>query len=308
METGSKVTLRQLELFCSAANTGSFAAAAQTLYLTPNAVAQAVGELEKALDTHLVVRHRARGLTLTPAGVQLLPRARLLLRDTAELVLSVSNLPGDLSGPVTVGCYSTLAATMLPPLLEGFRREHPGIEVGIVDGTMSALVPQLLAGEIDVLITYRIDLPANVEQTVLIDTEAHVLLAESHPLAARETVSLDDLADEPLILLDLPPSGTHTIDMLTRAGVTPRISHRTPNFELVRSLVGRGFGYSLMILKPAIDESYEGRRVVAKKIAPQLSEEKVVMIWPSAMKLTERARALVDFAVRTAGSSETSAR
>src|SRR6476620_3146566 len=110
MDLASKVTLRQLELFCAAADHGSFAAAAESLFLSPNAVSLAVRELEKALDVHLCVRHRARGLTLTPSGVGLVQHARALLRDADEFVRTVGNQTGPLTGSVAIGCYSTLAA------------------------------------------------------------------------------------------------------------------------------------------------------------------------------------------------------
>ena len=299
MTLASRVTLRQLELFRAAADHGSFAAAAESLYVTPNAVALAVRELEASLDVHLCVRQRARGLTLTPSGVRLLRHARALLRDADELVRTVGSHGGALTGSVAVGCYSTLAATVLPPLLEGFRAAHPSIEISFVDGPMSALLPRLLAGELDAAITYRINLPDSVEQRVLYDTEVHVLLPADHPLAEHATVALEDLEGEDLILLDIPPSGDHTIDMLTRAGVSTKVAHRTPNYELVRSLVARGFGYSLLIQKPRIDVSYEGRSVVAKRISPQLSAESAVIVWPRSMRLTDRARALIEFAAET---------
>ena len=299
MDASGKVTLRQLELFCAAADHGSFAAAAQSLFLTPNAVAVAVRDLETSLGVHLCVRHRARGLTLTPSGTHLLARARPLLRDAEELYRSVGSVAGPLSGPVAVGCYSTLAATVLPPLMDGFGQTHPGVELDVVDGTMTDLLRRLRAGELDVVITYRISLPADLEQVVLFETEAHVLLAEGHRLAGAEAVALADVEDDPLILLDLPPSDEHTLEMLTRVGVRPRIGHRTSNYELVRSLVARGFGYSILIQKPTIDESYEGRRLVAKRVSPPLPSEAVVIAWPSAVRLTERARALVDYATTT---------
>ena len=296
MDLASKVTLRQLELFSAAAERGSFAAASQSLFLTPNAVALAVRELESALGVQLFVRRRALGLTLTPSGTHLLPRARRLLREADDLCRSVGSFGGELSGPVGVGCYSTLAATVLPPLMEGFGEAHPAIELSIVDGTITDLLPPLTTGRIDVLIAYRSGLPAGLEQAVLFETEAHVLLPEHHRLAAEASVSLTDLLDEPLILLDLPPSGDHTVKMLSRAGVAPKVAHRTSNFELVRSLVARGFGYSYLIQKPQISESYEGRRVVAKPISPPPGTEAVVIAWPRSMPLTDRSRALIDYA------------
>lgn len=296
MEETSKFTLRQLELFRAAADHGSFAAAAATLYLTPNAVSLAVRDLERVLGTHLCVRQRARGLTLTPAGMQLLERARTLLRDADDLYWSVSDAGPQLRGPVTVGCYSTLAPTVVPPLLQTFNEAHPDVELRIVDGPLDALLAPLEAGEIDLMISYRFGLPRELEQVVLSETTAHVLLPEDHRLAQADSVALDDLASDPLILLDLPPSGDHTLDMLARAGAHPEVAHRTSNFELVRSLVGRGFGYSLLIQRPRIDVNYEGTTVVTKTISPTLSVEHVVISWPQRMRLTERARALVEHA------------
>ncbi|MBT8161935.1 MULTISPECIES: LysR family transcriptional regulator [Arthrobacter] len=296
MELASKITLRQLELFCAAADHGSFAAAAQALYLTPNAVALAVRDLETALNAHLCIRQRSRGLTLTPSGTYLVELARRLLREADELCRGVGSFGGPLRGPVSVGCYSTLAATVLPPLMEGFRDAHPGLELRIVDGTVNDLLPMLQGGEIDVMIGYHFGMPGDLDHVVLFDTEVHVLLPADHRLAGEESISLTDVLEDPLILLDLPPSGDHTLHMFSRAGVRPKIAHRTSNFELVRSLVARGFGYSVLIQKPANDESYEGRRVVAKRIVPQFSAESVVIAWPSPVRLSDRAQALVDYA------------
>lgn len=296
MSLDVRFTLRQLELFVAAAEHGSFSAAADSLFLTPNAVALAVRDLETALGAHLAVRQRAVGLTLTPAGVHLLDRAKKLLREADDLYWSVSDNGGPLRGPVTVGCYSTLAPTILPPLMETIRREAPDIALSIVDGPVSELLPALLSGGIDVMISYGFGLPLELEQVELSETQIHVILSESHRLAQNETVSLEQLADDPLILFDLPPSRDHTLGMLREAGATPTVAYRSSNFELVRSLVARGLGYSLSIQRPAIEESYEGLRVITKRVDPVLSRESVVISWPRSVRLTDRARAVVEHA------------
>jgi DNA-binding transcriptional LysR family regulator len=291
-----RYTLRQLVLFSAAVRSGSFAAAAEELYVTPTAVSVAVGELEKALGAQLVTRRRARGIAPTPAGTHLLERSAGLLREAVEIQRSLSSGKDELSGPVGLGCYSTLSATVLPSLIHGFTSLHPGIELSIVDGPMDPILESLLRGDLDLVITYRINLPPGLEEVVLYDTEVHVLLPATHRLADRETVSLDELADEPLIMLDLPPSGRHTLDLLQRAGLNPTVAHRTPNFELVRSLVARGLGYSLLVQKPRIETSYEGLPLVTKRIHPQFSRESAVILWPRSLRLTDRARALVAYA------------
>ena len=105
-------------------------------------------------------------------------------------------------------------------------------------------------------------------------------------------------------MLDLPPSGRHTLDMLQRAGLNPRVAHSTPNFELVRSLVARGLGYSLLVQKPRIDTSYEGLPLVAKPIHPQFSRESAVILWPRSLQLTDRAKALVEYARQTVAAEQ----
>lgn len=296
MSGRARYTLRQLELFVAAAEHGSFAAASEELFVTPNAVALAVRDLEASLGAHLAVRQRAVGLTLTPAGVHLLEGAKRLLREADDLYWGVSDNGGPLRGPVIVGCYSTLAPTVLPPLMGGVRDAFPDIDLSIVDGPVNELLPALFAGGIDAMISYDIALPPELDQVQLSRTQVHVILPEGHPLAGLDVVALEDLANEPLILLDHPPSGDHTLRMLARVGVTPHVAYRTPNFELVRSLVARGFGYSLLIQRPAVDQSYEGLGVVSKRVVPTLSEERILISWPRAVRLTARARAVVDLA------------
>lgn len=297
-------TLRQLEYFTTSAEYGSFSAAADVLFVSPTAVAAAVTDLEQALDTQLFIRRKSYGLELTPTGSYILAEARRVISGAEELGRTAHSEDGTLRGPITIGCYSTLAPTVLPVLTATFEALHPEVTVSSVDGDMGKLLPLLEAGKLDAVITYRIDLPMGLDQAVLFDTAVHVLLPADHPLAAHPTVSLTDLADEPLILLDLPPSGRHTLDMLQSAGVDVRVRHRTANFELVRSMVGRGLGFSLLVQKPVIDHSYEGLPVVAKRISPEFSRESAIIVWPTNVTLNSRVSALIDFAQRTIGSGQ----
>jgi DNA-binding transcriptional LysR family regulator len=296
-----RFTLRQLQYFRAAAELGSFTAAAKALYVSPTAVAAAVTDLEHALDTHLCIRRKSLGIELTAAGTALLDDARALLASAEELDRAAGSRDGRLRGPVTVGCYATMAATVLPALTSGFAALHPDVTLHHVDGDMDRLLPLLESGRLDVLITYRINLPAGLDEAVLYETAVHVLLPAGHRLAARQRVDLADLADEPLIMLDLPPSGRNTLNLLHAAGVRPDVRLRTPNFELVRSMVARGLGYSLMVQKPPIDHSYEGLPLVVKRIHPELARQLAVMVWPEGTRLNARVSALIEFARETVG-------
>ncbi|OMH37185.1 LysR family transcriptional regulator [Tersicoccus sp. Bi-70] len=292
----ARLTLRQLDLFVAAAEHGSFAAAAQHAYVTPNAVASAVSDLESVLGATLAVRRRARGLTLTPSGVRLLDGARDLLRRASELRLSIGEHGGVPVGPVAVGCYSTLAPTVVPELWARLAERHPGVELSVTEGTTDELVARLAVGELDVVIAYEVALPTELEVRPLYKARPRVVLSAEHRLADRDAVDVRDLADEPLILLDLPPSGANTLELLRRRGVRPQVAHRTTNIELVRSLVGRGLGYGVQFQRTAVQTSAEGRRLVTLPITPEPRAEPVVVAWPHRLALTSRAQAVVELA------------
>lgn len=291
----NRFTLRQLGYLLAVADAGSISAAAQRLHVTQTAVGAALSDLERALGAQLLVRRRAHGAVLTPAGTYVCDHARSLLADAAELELSALDAGGTLRGPLALGCYSTLAVTLVPPILQGFGQEHPEVELDFVADQQAPLEQRLLAGELDAALLYDMNLPLGLAARTIFEARVYALLPADHPLAGTGPVRLTALADEPLVFLDLHPSGEHTLSVFRAAGVAPRIRYRTTDFELTRSLVGRGLGYALLVQRPARDETYEGLPVVPVEITPMPAPVRVIMAWNAAVRPTRRARALMEF-------------
>src|SRR5690349_529815 len=111
------MNLRQLECFVAAADAGTMTAAAAQLFVSQSAISLAVAQLERSVGTQLLIRHKARGLELTPAGRRLLPQARSLLAHADDVRTAAEAEGGALSGPLTVGCFRTAAPFLLPELL-----------------------------------------------------------------------------------------------------------------------------------------------------------------------------------------------
>jgi DNA-binding transcriptional LysR family regulator len=294
-------TLRQLAYFVAVAEAGSISGAAEELHVTPTAVASAMTELERVLRTQLMVRRKAHGVALTPTGVYFHERASTLLRDADELELAAASGGTELAGPLVLGCYVTMAPTIVPMLMEWIATHHPKVELTVVTGSQLELPHRLLAGSLDLSIGYDIALPDGLDSVLLYRAPAYALLPDGHPLAAQEVVELADLAQEPMIMLDIPPAAQHTLLLFERAGITPRIVQRTSDFELTRALVARGFGYSILIQRPAVDRSYEGIPLAVREITPADPSGGVRMIWPRHVRLSDRAAALVTFATERAG-------
>lgn len=289
---GPQPTLRQLELFVAASKHGSFAAAADEVFVTPNAVSSAVNELESIFDTQLFIRRRAKGLTTTAAGQDLFTRAHELLAQAKELTLHIGNVENVPRGPVKVGCYSTLAATVVPELWAQVAKHLPEVQLDVEEGPVEALAQQLMDGHLDMMISYRVGLPMGVLVEQLFETSPQVVLPAAHPMAKQSAVRLEELEQEPLILLDLPPAGDNTLRLLHERGLRPNVIHRSTSYETVRSMVARGFGYSLFFQQTMTEVSYEGLRLVHRKIQPPLEAEPVVLSRHIDAKPTQRAQAV----------------
>lgn len=295
------VSLRQLELFAALPNFATLSAAAAHLHISESALSQAITSLEKAVGEQLCVRLKARGLTLTPTGQRFAKQARQIVADTQELVLGARG-GQELRGPVKLGCYSSFATNVVPELLEGFPKRHPGVDIEIMVGTNEELLSALDAGRLDVALVYNVSLPFGYRRRRIYATELQVHLHPEHPLASSDAVDLADLADEPYIQYDATPGIRNVADAFTARGIAPRVQARVTQFSLVDAIVARGLGYGLLMSRPhALPVSIEGRPFVIRPLDPPVTVSHVVGIWPEDMSLTPRATALLDFAAEKLG-------
>jgi DNA-binding transcriptional LysR family regulator len=294
-------TLQQLAAFVAVADTGTIAAAAVRLQLSPSAVRASLGDLERALGAQLCVRHRAKGVELTSGGKAVLAKARVVLHEANDLELDVRGEPGQVTGVLHVGCYTTLGPTVLPPLLDAFRRRYPAARIELREDTLDRLRTAVDARDVDVTIAYDIDLPRHWSTAAWLTSAPRVHVAAGHRLAEQDGVRLLDLAEDPMILLDAPPSREHVLDMCRGAGFEPRVALRTSNFETARALVGRGLGWALLVQRTATDVSYEGRQVIARDVLePLLPSVPIVVAWPRDARLSRAAQAFVQLVARHA--------
>ncbi len=296
--SGARFTLRQLEYFVAVAEAGTVTSAAERVHLSQSAMSTALADLERVLGVQLLVRHHARGVTLTPSGDELLISARELLRQADDLDTSAHALGEGLVGRVRLGCFAILAPYLVPPLVATVVEELPGLEVEPIEEPLDGIESGLREGRFEVALTYDLGLGEGIERQPLLEIRPHALLAFDHPLSTGEPVRLADLADEPFVLLDLPHSRDYFKAAFTAAGVQPRIRYRTRSAETARALVGRGLGWSLLNLRPSNDESLEGRRVVACDLADAMPALTVVLAKAHGTRLTKRALALEQVALR----------
>ncbi len=195
-----------------------------------------------------------------------------------------------------IGCFVTLAPTVLPRLLEEFGRLHPKVTVDFVEAPQDRLQEALYAGELDIAVMYDMNQTRPLDSIVLYEPRGYALFGEGHPLAQQKSVKLADLAKEPLVLFDQTPSASYAMSAFDEHGLVPNIRHRTHTYELTRSLVARGIGYAILVQRPPNKASYEGLPIVEREVDPPLPVCPVILAWPRGATLSPRARALADLA------------
>ncbi|WP_146111825.1 LysR substrate-binding domain-containing protein [Arthrobacter sp. MYb227] len=299
----ARYTLRQLECFVAVGEHGSIAAAAAALLLSPSAITGALNELERTFAAQLTIRRKAHGVTLTPSGRYVLAHARSLLRTASDLQSLAASSGDQLRGRLAIGCYSSLAPTLLTELLAEYSTEHPEVELEFHAGTQHEIHHMLLSGMLDVAISYDLAVPAGLAKRKLADSVPSVVLPADHRLAGKDRLALAELVDEPMVLLDVNPSRENTEMMFSAAGLTPWIRFRTTDFETTRSMVARGMGYAILVQRPAGDISYEGRKLAVRPIHTGIRHVPVVVVWREGTKLSAAAEAMLALVVRLHASS-----
>ncbi|TPE46886.1 LysR family transcriptional regulator [Amaricoccus solimangrovi] len=256
-----RFTLRQLEYFVAVGECGSIAQAAERLRISSPSISAAIAQLEAEFGLTLFIRRHAHGLALTRGGARFLDRARELLDRAGGLHDLANDITGSVRGPLHIGCLVTFAQIILPRLRRGFVDRYPEVEFRQYECDQAELFDALRAARLDAALTYDLEIPGDLEFLPLMDLPPFALLPEDHPLAGRPSVTPAELADHPMILLDLPMSADYFLSFFRESGIAPRIVERTRDVAVMRSLVANGFGYSLANLRPLTDVAPDGNRL-----------------------------------------------
>ena len=288
------ITLKQLHYLVQVAESGSISLAARQLFISQPALSAAISQLEDHFGLALLIRHHARGISLTPSGAKILAHTRRLLDHADELDSLGRELGNSVRGEILVGCFSTLAPFFMPKLLNTLQKSYPELQVQLIEGVLDQVQNALLSGHTELALVYNIDLDRQLIVEPMTQVQPYVVLPTTHSLAKQPTISLSALENEPMILLDLPHSREYFRSLFSDAGLAPTIRHRTQSFELVRGLVGKGHGYSILNLQPQSSQTYDGGRVTYIPIKSPTRSLTIAIARPAGLPVTRRAEAFTD--------------
>jgi LysR family hydrogen peroxide-inducible transcriptional activator len=240
--------LQQLRYFCAIADTGSFTRAARQTHVSQPSLSQQIRKLEDELGVRLIDR-LGRTVQLTELGRAFLPRARVVLRDLEAARSDVVERKMCVSGPLFVGVIPTIAPYFLPPMLAAFSRKFPEVRVTVVEEITPLLLERLRAGTMDVAIA-ALPLPArshDFQSFPLREEKLFAVLPKQHSLAKRRAISLEELQDDPFVLLRDGHCFRETaFAACKRARLNPKIVFESGQFSSILSMVSAGLGVSIV--------------------------------------------------------------
>ncbi|MCB5168926.1 LysR family transcriptional regulator [Streptomyces bambusae] len=248
---------RHIRTFHEVVTAGSYSAAARVLGYTQPAITQQMKALERAVGTPLFTRV-GRRMQLTEAGESLARHAEAILGSLSAAQQQMKAYARLRTGRVRLCGFPSANATLVPEALSVLAKEHPGIQVELLDGEPPESLRRLQRGECDITLAFTYpglyeEVPDEVTEVRLLEDQLTVLLPSGHPLARRRSVQLGDLADERWIA-GCPRCRANLLHECAELGFVPEIVFATDDNLVVQSLVGQGLGVAMMpaLLLPSL--------------------------------------------------------
>jgi len=239
------VTIRQLQIFCEAAQKLSFIRVAERLRLSPAAVSFQIKQIE-SMTGFVLFERVGRKVTLTDAGAELLVYAKTILQALHDADQTLTALKGVTGGKVTIGLVST-AKYIIPHMLTRFQASHPAIIINLREGNRRQIIDILTKGEIDLAIMGRPPQGADVLAEAFAVHPSVLIAAPSHRLANLTTLPPRILADE-IFLVREDGSGTRLLleQFLHLKRLSPRVGLTSSSNETIKQAVMAGMGVALI--------------------------------------------------------------
>lgn len=276
----NEVTLRQFRYFIAAATTGQFSTAAIAENVSQSAITSAVQSLERRLKLRLFDR-LPHGVALTPEGQVFFHHARHVMDAVSDALNHATLKPQAMEGTIRLAATYTVLGYFLPDLLSRYKRSHPNVEIDLIDMDRRSLERSVRDGTVDlgIAVLSNVDRCHGYGQHTLVRSRRRVWVGAGHPLAGHTTVTLEEIARHPYIVLQIDDAEDAAMRHWPDAGRNLKIAMRTASIEALRGLVAYGFGVSILSDLVYRPWSLEGKKIIALPVSDPLEPMEVGLLW-----------------------------
>lgn len=238
---------KQLRAFCYAAQEQSISRAAERLFLSQPSVSLQVRALEDELGVTLFERKGPR-ISLTPDGKTLFELALPLVDGLDNLSSAFAERRGDIGrGELSVAAGESTILYIMPRYMQRFARQYPEVKVRLHNVTGRDGLAALRADEVDFAVGSMLDLPDDIAYRPIFRHETVLIMPPDHPLAAHETVTLDDISPYGLILPPRHLSTFRVVDLVFQQHNLPyHVVLEAGGWEVIKKYVMLGLGIAIV--------------------------------------------------------------
>lgn len=240
------IELKHLKTLSSLRDTGSLTTTATALHLTQSALSHQIKDLEQRIGSPLFIR-KTRPVKFTPEGELILKLADEILPKLIVAESKLVNLKEDIQGRLhmAIDCHSCFQWLM--PALREYQLAWPSVTLDFSSGFGFDPLPALVAGELDLVITSDILPRADIHYEPLFDFEMRLITSTLHPLAEKEVIQPEDLADQTMISYPVQKSRLDAYKhFMQPAGVEPLKWKQTDNTLMLVQMVSAGLGVAAL--------------------------------------------------------------
>jgi DNA-binding transcriptional LysR family regulator len=243
--------LERLQALHAVSTFGSVTGAAEALRLTPSAVSQQLGKLQRDVGQRLIEPY-GRGVRLTPAGTLLAQRAHAILSEVENAESELDRQRNHVIGDLEIAGFATAARAILPQTVARLRKQHQQLKLRVSERQPDEAIRLVVAGHLDIALVNDwmnapLVLPDGVQRVLIMNDPVDLAVPADHPLAGRASVELTELSAEPWITW---PYGAICHEWLTQTlrqhGLTPEVTHTAEEHQTQLAMVAAGLGIAVM--------------------------------------------------------------
>jgi LysR family hydrogen peroxide-inducible transcriptional activator len=288
------MNIRALQYFVKLAELKHFSKAANACFVSQPTLSTQIRKLEEELGVSLVER-APRKIMLTPIGEDIAHRARHILRDIEHVKDAARRSKDPETGIIKLGIFPTLAPYLLPHVIPVIRRQYPELRMQLAEEKTEIILNMLDQGRLDAgLLALPVE-EHGMEVEVLFEEPFVTAMPSSHPLCDKQSISLQDLEGEELLLLEEGHClRQQALEVCALAGAHERVDFHATSMETLRQMVAVNAGVTLMpvlSVKPPIPTTDNITLRPFKAPAPSRT---IALVWRSSSPLGEFLRKLAD--------------
>ncbi len=273
------IKLKDLRYLVAVADTRHFGRAAERCFVSQPTLSAQLKKLEDSLGVQLIERQPKR-IGLTEAGEQIVARARRMLEASEEVLTLARSHRDPLAGRLRVALIPTVGPYLLPQVMPALRKALPRLTLLLYEYQTAPLLERLHGGEIDLGILALPVEHEGLEVRELYEEPFELAVPASHRLAKQPSVRLEELKDEPLLLLTEGHClRDQALALCSRAGLHEQQDFRATSLETLRQMVAAGAGVTLLPELAGKGPYGSARSVAIRPLARPVPTRRVGAVW-----------------------------